>query len=125
MHRKAVFTIAAVFLVIALTIPPAIVILQTNNTIYKYIIPFITPTQGSTNVTITVTPQQRDSFNNAFIIAAIIEVIFIVLFAVTLYFGINHPHPSHKGLEPKRTNTIKANYIPNQRYILLNNAKRN
>jgi hypothetical protein len=101
MHKKAVFALAAVFLVIALVIPPALVIIQTNNTIYKYIVPFITPTQGSTNVTITVTSQQRDSFNMAIILAAIIEVIFIVLFVVTMWFGINHTHPDHKSREPK------------------------
>ena len=54
MHRKLVFSVAAVFLVMALVVPPTLVILQTNNTIYKYIIPGIYPTEGSTNVTITV-----------------------------------------------------------------------
>lgn len=96
MHRKAVFALAAVFLIIALTVPPAIVLLQTNNTIYKYVVPTITPVQGSTNVTITVTPQQRDNFFGAITTAIIVEAIFIALFAVTLYFGVNHPHPHTK-----------------------------
>ena len=109
MHRKLVFSVAAVFLVIALVIPPALVILQTNNTIYKNLIPGIYPTQGTTNITITVTPQQRDNFNNAVIAGIIIETIFIVLFAITIYLGINHTHPDHKSREPKVTSssTIK------------------
>ena len=101
MHRKLVFSLAAVFLIVALVVPPAIVILQTNNTIYKYIIPGTNPTQGSTNITITISPQERNNFNTAVFDAAIIEAVFIILFAVTIYFGVNHPHPDHKGLQPK------------------------
>jgi len=95
MHRKSVFAIAAVFLVIALVVPPVIVILQTNNTIYKYIIPGNYPTQEANNITITITPQEQSNYNNAIIIAAILEVIFIVLFVVTIFYGINHTHPEH------------------------------
>jgi len=95
MHRKLVFALAAVFLIIALTVPPVLVILQTNNTIYKYIIPSVTPVQGHTNITIVITPQERSSYNMAIISAAIIGVVFIVLFAVTIYIGINHIHPKH------------------------------
>ena len=95
MHRKSVFSLAAVFLVVALVVPPAIVILQTNNTIYKYIIPGTTPVQGSTNITITITPKEQANYNTAIIIAAIIEVVFILLFAITIFYGINHTHPEH------------------------------
>jgi len=95
MHRKLVFSLAAVFLVIALVVPPVLVILQTNNTIYKYIIPGINPTQGSTNITITITPQERANYNTAIYMAAIIGAVFIVLFAVTIFYGINHTHPEH------------------------------
>ena len=102
MHRKLVLSVAAVFLIIALVIPPALVIVQTNNTIYKNIIPGIYPTQGTTNITITVTPQQRD---NAVIAGIKIETIFIVLFAITLYLGINHSHLGHKSREPKITSS--------------------
>lgn len=100
MHRKLVFSLAAVFLIIALIVPPAIVILQTNNTIYKYLIPGTNPAQGSTNITITISPQDRNNYNNAIFYAVIIEAVFIVLFAITVYFGVNHPHPTHKGLQP-------------------------
>ena len=95
MHRKLVFALAAVFLVIAFVVPPVLVILQTNNTIYKYIIPGTNPTQGSTNITIILTPKERENYNTAITFAAIIAVVFIVLFAITLYYGINHIHPEH------------------------------
>jgi len=96
MHRKVVFALATVFLVVALVVPPTLVILQTNNTIYKYIIPGTSPVQaGPTNITITITPQERTNFNNAIIIAVIIEVVFILLFVVTVFYGINHTHPEH------------------------------
>ena len=93
MHRKRVFTIAAVFLIIALVVPPAFVVFEVNNTIYKYIIPGTTPVQGTPTITLT----NPDAKNYALVIiaAAIIEVIFIALFIVTLYIGINHTHPEH------------------------------
>jgi len=97
MHRKRIFALAAVFLIIALVVPPVLVIVQANNTIYKYIIPGTNPTQGSPSVTITITPQERQSYNMAIITAAIIEVVFIILFVVTIYYGIRHTHPDHIG----------------------------
>ena len=44
MHRKRVFALAVVFLVIALVVPPVIVVLGAN-TIYLYILPGVTPAQ--------------------------------------------------------------------------------
>jgi len=93
MHRKRVFTIAAVFLVIALVVPPAFVVLEVNNTIYKYLIPGTSPVQGAPTISIT-NPDARN-YAIVIIIAAIIEVIFIALFIFTLYIGINHTHPEH------------------------------
>ena len=95
MHRKRIFLIAAVFLVVALVVPPVIVLLQVDNTIYKWIIPGVTPTQGSDNITITITPHERSNYNNAFILAATILVIFMALFIIAMYFGYNHTHPEH------------------------------
>lgn len=93
MHRKRVFTIAAVFLVIALVVPPAFVVLSVNSTIYKYLIPGVTPTEGSPTIRIT-NPDAR-SYTMTILTAALIEVIFIALFIVFLYIGINHTHPQH------------------------------
>ena len=95
MHRKRVFTIAAVFLIIALVVPPVIVVLAANNSIYKYIIPGTNPTQGSPTIQITLTNQERSNFTMAVIIAAALEVLFIALFITAVYYGINHTHPVH------------------------------
>ena len=96
MHRKAVFFLAAVFLVVALVVPPIILLLQADNDLDNYIISQ-NPTghQTSGNVT-TLTPEElQENHNTIFIVVAAIEVIFVALFVVTLYYGINHPHPEH------------------------------
>ena len=95
MHRKRTFALAAVFLVVALVVPPVLVVLQTNGTIYKYIIPGTNPAQGSPTITITITPQERETYDMVIITAAIIEVVFIILFVITIYYGIRHTHPEH------------------------------
>ena len=81
----------------ALVVPPAIVVLAANNnSIYKYIIPGTTPTQGSpTGIQVTLTNQQRANFQNSVLTAAVIEVAFIAAFIVTIYYGIKHTHPEH------------------------------
>ena len=96
MHRKAVFFLAGVFLVVALVVPPIIFVLQADKDLDNYIIsqnPMDYQTGG--NVT-TLTPAElQENHNNTFIIVAIIEAVFVSLFSVTLYYGINHPHPEH------------------------------
>ena len=98
MHRKRVFTIAAVFLVIALVVPPVFVVLAVNNTtLYKYLVPGTSPVQGSPTgiTTILVTSSERQAYLEAVIIAAAIEIVFIALFLYAMYYGINHTHPEH------------------------------
>ena len=96
MHRKRVFLLAAVFLVVALVVPPVIVILQTNNTIYKYIIPGISPTARIIpTLQLQLLHRNVQTTITQIIVAAIIEVVFIILFAITIYYGINHTHPEH------------------------------
>ena len=95
MHRKKIFALAGVFLVLALVVPPVLIVLAANNTIYKYIVPYVNPTEGSNNITITLTSQERATYNTTLTVALILEAIFVVLFAITLYYGINHPHPEH------------------------------
>ena len=96
MHRKTVFALAGVFLIIALIVPPIMLILQADNDLDNYIISQ-NPTGHETGGNITIlTPQElQESHNTTFIIVALIEVVFVSLFAVTLYYGINHPHPEH------------------------------
>jgi len=92
MHRKAVFALAGVFLAIALIVPPAIFILQADHDLDNYIV--VNDNPGlATSGNITTTDQMHETHQTNILIAAIIEAIFIVLFAVTLFFAINHIHP--------------------------------
>jgi hypothetical protein len=89
MHRKAVFFLAGVFLAVALIAPPIILIMQADSDLDNYIISRDNPgLQTSGNVTII--DEINENHQTTFTIVAIIEVIFVILFAVTLYFGINH-----------------------------------
>jgi hypothetical protein len=96
MHRKAIFILAGVFLVIALIVPPAILLQQNDNDLDNYIVSQ-NPNGMQTNGNITVlTPDElRENHNTTFVLVTIIEVVFVILFALTLYIGINHPHPKH------------------------------
>ncbi len=96
MHRKAVFFLAGVFLVVALVVPPIVLILQADKDLDNYTI-IANPNGLQTNGNITtLTPAEiQENHTNTFIIVTIVEAVFVTLFAVTLYYGINHPHPQH------------------------------
>ena len=89
MHRKAVFLLAGIFLAAALIAPPIILIMQADSDLDNYIIARDNPgLQTSGNVTIT--DEINENHQTTFAIIAIIEVIFVILFVITLWFGINH-----------------------------------
>ncbi len=96
MHRKAVFFLAGIFLVVALVVPPVVLLLQADHDLDNYITAQ-NPTGHQTSGNITVlTPQElQENHNTIFIVVLVIEVVFVALFVVTLYYGINHPHPEH------------------------------
>jgi hypothetical protein len=95
MHRKATFVLAAIFLVVALVVPPVLLYLQSDHDVDNYSA-VQNPNGMQTNGNITLTPEElRENHNNTFLLVAVIEVVFVVLFAVTLYFGVNHSHPEH------------------------------
>ena len=96
MHRKTVFFVAAIFLVVALVVPPVVLILQADHDLDNYII-VSNPNGLQTNGNITtLTPAElQENHNNTFIIVLVIEVVFVTLFAVTMFYGINHSHPKH------------------------------
>jgi hypothetical protein len=96
MHRKAVFFLAGIFLVVALVVPPVILLLQADKDLDNYItVSNPNGLQTNGNVT-TLTPAElQENHNNTFIIVIAVEAVFVTLFAVTLYYGINHPHPEH------------------------------
>jgi uncharacterized membrane protein YtjA (UPF0391 family) len=89
MHRKAIFFLAAIFLVVALVVPPVLLILLSDHDVDNMAI-LQNPNGLQTNGNITISDEINESYQT-YSIAAIIEVIFVVLFSVTLYYGINHP----------------------------------
>jgi hypothetical protein len=92
MDRKAVFALAAIFLAVAVIVPPALFILQADNDLDNLIA--TQNNQGlSTSGNITITDQTGESHTNNIIIFAVIEAVFLPAFAITLYFGMNHPKP--------------------------------
>jgi hypothetical protein len=97
MYRKAVFFLAGVFLVVALVVPPIILVLQADKDLDNYIISQ-NPTGHQTNGNITtLTPAEiQENHNNTFITVIVVEVVFVSLFAVTMYYGINYPNPNTK-----------------------------
>ncbi len=95
MHRKAIFVLAGIFLVVALVVPPVILLLQSDNDLDNYIISQ-DPTHQTQSGNIILTPEEiQENHNTIFIVVLIVEVIFVALFAITMYYGVNHPHPEH------------------------------
>ena len=96
MHRKAVFALAGIFLIIALAVPPVLFVIQADKDLDDFI--KIQNNQGLvTGGNVTITPDEiSENHTNTFITSAAIEAVFIPLFAVALYYGINHPNPLQK-----------------------------
>ncbi len=110
MHNKAVFALAGVFLAVALIVPMVILVTQANTDLQNLIViqnPAGLETGGNTTLNFTgpLPPQPANiaqAHQTNFIIIAIVEAIFLPLFVIALYIGINHVHPSHKA--PTRDN---------------------
>jgi len=92
MHQKAVFALAGVFLIVALVVPTVVLILQTQ-TLQEIVIQNIPGHETRYNV--TTTEQILGTVNSVYAIVVAVETVFIVLFAITIYYGINHVHPTH------------------------------
>ena len=94
MRRKAFFALAGVFLAVALIVPPLIFVLQADHDLDNLIVARDNPglvTSGNP----TITDETTENHNTDIIYAAIIEAVFVALFAVTLFYALNHPHPEH------------------------------
>ena len=89
MHRKAVFALAGVFLAIALIAPPVALINQNDSDLDNYVKDYNNPTH-STGGNATLIDELNENHQNTYIIVLTLETIFVILFAVTLYFGIKH-----------------------------------
>ncbi len=94
MHNKAVFALAGVFLAVAIIVPTVIFTLQAQNDLIVIQNPAGIYTGNVSNV--PTVGQIEASHQNTLIIVAIVEVVFALLFVVTIYYGINHIHPTHK-----------------------------
>ncbi len=95
MHRKAIFALTAVFLAVAVIVPPVLFIIQADNDLDNLIIVRNNPGL-STSGNITITDEIGESHTNNIIIFVVIEAVFLPAFAITLYYGVNHPHPHTK-----------------------------
>ena len=91
MHRKGVFAIAAVFLAVALIAPPVIWIYNVSSDFDALIAEENNPSQVTGGNTTFV-----EEFNGRratlYIIVALIEAVFVILFLITAWIGINHYH---------------------------------
>lgn len=98
MHYKAAFALAGVFLAVAMVVPLAILITQGQQDLIVIQNPVGMQTSGNTSsASGIISPGQVETLHiNNIIIIAIVEAIFIPLFVLTLYYGINHVHPGHK-----------------------------
>ena len=92
MHRKAVFALAGIFLAVALIVPPLIFILQVDHDLDNMIVIRDNP-RLATSGNATITDETIENHNTNIIYAAIIALVFVILFVVALFYGINHPHP--------------------------------
>jgi hypothetical protein len=96
MHRKAVFFLASLFLVVALVVPPVVLFLKTDNDLDNFIIsqnPNGHVTSG--NLTFLSPEELQENYTTTFIIVVAVEGVFVTLFVVTVYYGIRHTHPKH------------------------------
>jgi hypothetical protein len=95
MHYKKIFALAGVFLAVAIIVPVVIFSLQAQNDLIVIQNPNGMQTGGNNNATANFQQTQTAHTNNL-IIVLVVDVVFVSLFIVTMYFGIRHIHPSHK-----------------------------
>ena len=92
MNKKAVFALAGIFLAVALIVPPLIFVLQADHDLDNLIVARDNPglvTSGNA----TITDETTENHNTNIIYAAIIDAVFVTLFAVTLYYGLSRQRP--------------------------------
>jgi hypothetical protein len=114
MHHKAIFALAGVFLAVALIVPTTILVLQSQTDLHALIIsqnPVGLVTSGNITGNVTgpfpPTPSEiQQEHQTNLIIIAVVEAIFLPLFVVTMYIGINHIHPGHGRPQKVQTEEI-------------------
>jgi hypothetical protein len=97
MHHKKIFALAGVFLAVALSAPPLILYLEGTSELVAY-----ENTGHQTEGNLTFLEQIQQSRQSAYILVVVVEAFFVLLFVVTIYYGINHlPHTGDK-VRPSR-----------------------
>ena len=108
MQRKAFFVLAGVFLAVALIVPPLIFIMQADHDLDNIII--AGNNQGlQTSGNVTLTDQTSENHQTNIIIVSIVEVVFVGLFAITLYYSINQPNQKENDIIPEETTKPTSN----------------
>jgi hypothetical protein len=102
MHHKILFALAGVFLAVALIFPPAMFAVTNDNDLDNYVKYFVNPGMV-TGGNATILDQIHENNTNAYIIVLVVEVIFVSLFIVTVYSGINHYHGQYSKNPPEDT----------------------
>jgi len=91
MHHKGIFALAGVFLVVMLVVPIVLFTLQASNDLIIIQNPSGMDT-GESPPTVPV-QQIQQSHVTTLLIVIFVEVIFVSLFIVAIYYGIRHIHP--------------------------------
>ncbi len=92
MRRKAVFFLAGIFLVVALVVPPALLFLQADHDLDNIILTQ-NPNGLQTNGNVTLTQETTENHQTTFVLVALVEVVFVVLFVIMIYLGISYKPP--------------------------------
>ncbi|MDR0470184.1 MAG: hypothetical protein LBH79_00470 [Nitrososphaerota archaeon] len=93
MHHKGIFVLAGVFLAVALVVPVVVFILQAPDGLIITENPSGMETGGDLP-TVPVQPVQQGYVMTLFVVI-VVEVVFISLFIVAIYYGIRHVHSYH------------------------------
>ncbi len=92
--HRTFFVVAAIFLAVAIIAPLAILIEQADNDLDNYVI-IQNPSGMNTNGNVSIVPtteEMQESHTMTLFIVVGVEVVFVLLFAVTLYYGLKtHP----------------------------------
>jgi hypothetical protein len=81
-------------LAVALVVPPVILLIQADQDLDNLIVVQDNPALATSgNITIAQETSERHQANLLIII--IIEIVFVILFAVTMYYDISHTYIEH------------------------------
>jgi hypothetical protein len=91
--EKQFLLLQVFFLAIALIVPPIVLLTQADNDLDNYANLINNPSQVTGgNATFTDVFELNESHQTAFIIVLVVEDVFVTLFVVIVWFGINHYH---------------------------------